>query len=76
LGQIDLELDRFERARIRLEHSLDVKHSQAAEELLATCKTKFDLQPKSNSSEPQAESAFPAATSLESDEGNQDEGQE
>ena len=40
LGKIDLELERFERAEIRLQRSVETKFSQEAEELLAVCKTR------------------------------------
>ena len=38
LGQIDLELERFERAESRLQLSVDTRPSLEAEELLAVCK--------------------------------------
>ncbi len=40
LGKLDLELERFERAEIRLQQSVEIKPSPHAEELLAVCKAR------------------------------------
>jgi hypothetical protein len=41
LGKIDFELERIERAKVRLKRSVDVKSSPEAEELLVVCLAAF-----------------------------------
>lgn len=76
LGQIDLELKRFERAESRIQlsirHRTDGNPTGEAEELLALCRSRMDL--KSNSGQAEREPEPGAVPQLESavvDEGDQ-----